>query len=115
MSFLEHVKIQKIKNVYSALFITSDEQGKNFSIIQSSPKTQLTSLPMISTSHLHLDMLKVLDEASEEDGLHDVILKVKVHSCIIKLINDKDKVCSDLYIKFFFRLAVDGLQHICLL
>lgn len=76
VAFLEHMKIQKIKNVYSSLCITADEQGKNFGIIQSSPKTQLTCLPAVSSSQLHLDMLNFLNSTSEEDTLHDVVLKV---------------------------------------
>lgn len=82
VGFLEHMKLQRVKNVYSALRINSDDQGKNFAIIQSSPKTELTSLPIVSNSELHLDLLKFLEESNEEDSMHDVLLKVLLRKWI---------------------------------
>ena len=76
MPYLEVKKLLKIKNVYSALTVTSDDQGKNFAIVQSSPKAELTSIPVVAGTQVNEDMMKFLEEANEEDSLHDVVLKV---------------------------------------
>lgn len=72
-----HIQTKRIPNVHRAVGITSDPKGKNFAVIQVNPHHALTEIPVQSKDHIINQYLQLLEEASEEDPLHNVTFKVK--------------------------------------
>ncbi|CAH1408250.1 unnamed protein product [Nezara viridula] len=72
-----HIQTNRIPNVHRAVAITSDPKGKNFAVIQVNPHNALTEIPVQSEDHIVNQYLQLLEEASEEDTLHDIIFKVQ--------------------------------------
>ncbi|GJQ66288.1 hypothetical protein Trydic_g4335 [Trypoxylus dichotomus] len=70
------VKITKLPRTHRAISITSDSKGGNFAIIQADPKAGLNKLPEPAVGTLVLDLKNLLEEADEEDFVHDVLFKV---------------------------------------
>ncbi|XP_014289777.1 inhibitor of Bruton tyrosine kinase, partial [Halyomorpha halys] len=87
-----HIQTKRIPNVHRAVAITSDPKGKNFAVIQVNPHHALTEVPVQSEDQIINQYLQLLDEASEEDPLHDVTFKVKntlfpAHKYIVECAN----------------------------
>ncbi|XP_026320552.1 inhibitor of Bruton tyrosine kinase isoform X2 [Hyposmocoma kahamanoa] len=70
------VKIARIPNVHRAVAIAVDNEGLNFACLQIKPTCGLTSLPELSSSSMVKDMETVMETASEDDTLHDLVFKV---------------------------------------
>ncbi|KAL0820240.1 hypothetical protein ABMA28_006160 [Loxostege sticticalis] len=70
------VRIVKIPNVHRAVSIAVDSEGLNFACLQIKPTCGLRSLPDLSPSCLSKHMESLMESASDDDLLHDVIFKV---------------------------------------
>ncbi|CAH2042576.1 unnamed protein product, partial [Iphiclides podalirius] len=70
------VRIVKIPNIHRAVSISVDNEGLNFACLQIKPTCGLTSFPELSPSSLLKHMESLLETASDDDLLHDVIFKV---------------------------------------
>ncbi|KPJ20977.1 Inhibitor of Bruton tyrosine kinase [Papilio machaon] len=72
------VRIVKIPNIHRAVSISVDNEGLNFACLQIKPTCGLTSLPELSPSSITKHMASLLETATQDDILHDVIFKVSV-------------------------------------
>ncbi|XP_013162963.1 PREDICTED: inhibitor of Bruton tyrosine kinase [Papilio xuthus] len=70
------VRIVKIPNIHRAVAISVDNEGLNFACLQIKPTCGLTSLPELSPSSMSKHMASLLETATQDDILHDVIFKV---------------------------------------
>ncbi|XP_045501851.1 inhibitor of Bruton tyrosine kinase [Colias croceus] len=70
------VKIIKIPNIHRATAIAVDYEGLNFACLQNKPTCGLLSLPELSPTGLSKHMESLVETASEDDLLHDVIFKI---------------------------------------
>ncbi|KAF2882129.1 hypothetical protein ILUMI_24051 [Ignelater luminosus] len=70
------LKVSKISRAHRAVSIHSDLKGRNYAVLQASPKASLTRVPDVSQSNMQEDMYMLLQDASEDDQIHDVIFKV---------------------------------------
>ncbi|CAK1584728.1 unnamed protein product [Parnassius mnemosyne] len=70
------VRIVKIPNIHRAVSISVDTEGLNFACLQIKPTCGLTSIPELSPSSLPKHMESLLETATQDDILHDVIFKV---------------------------------------
>ncbi|XP_068137640.1 inhibitor of Bruton tyrosine kinase isoform X2 [Hyperolius riggenbachi] len=71
-SVYERISLQKLPFVHRAVSITSDNNGCNFAVLQSDPKTSLYEVPVVSSSIFAEDFGKLLEEVDEMDSIHDV-------------------------------------------
>uniref|UniRef100_A0A914VV87 BTB domain-containing protein n=1 Tax=Plectus sambesii TaxID=2011161 RepID=A0A914VV87_9BILA len=65
----------RIGNVHRALSVAVTSDGKNSAFIQRHPAADLAEAPMVSSGELGEDMKRLLEEASSEDGVSDVIVR----------------------------------------
>lgn len=70
------IKVKKLPHIYRGTSITSDSKGRNFAILQSSPKMGLVELPAVSESGILHDFSKLYSETFIADDFHDIVLKV---------------------------------------
>ncbi|KFM65426.1 Inhibitor of Bruton tyrosine kinase, partial [Stegodyphus mimosarum] len=70
------IKVKRLPHIYRGTSITSDSKGRNFAILQSSPKMGLVELPMVSESRLQQNICKLFSETDIKDDFHDIIIKV---------------------------------------
>ncbi|XP_063243097.1 inhibitor of Bruton tyrosine kinase [Bacillus rossius redtenbacheri] len=68
----EVVALKKIPHIHRAVSVTSDLKGRNFAVIQAHPKACLLEVPQVETSDMREHMLSLLQEAHEDDTIHDV-------------------------------------------
>lgn len=71
------IRAKRIQYIHRANAITCDAKGRNFAVLQSSPKIGLVELPEVTASEIHRDMKSFLDEVHLHDNFHDVIIKVE--------------------------------------
>ncbi|XP_065342837.1 inhibitor of Bruton tyrosine kinase [Cloeon dipterum] len=84
----EVVKVKRLPNIHRAISVSCDPRGRNFTVIQAHPKTALFEVPQMESSEMGEQMKILLDEACEEDSIHDVVFMVgsrrfPAHQCII--------------------------------
>ncbi|XP_059475096.1 inhibitor of Bruton tyrosine kinase isoform X2 [Neocloeon triangulifer] len=89
----EVVKTKRLPNIHRAVAISCDPRGRNFAVIQGHPKTALLEVPQMESRDMSEQMKTLLDEASEEDSIHDVVFLVGLrrfaaHQCIISARSD---------------------------
>ncbi|KAI5642905.1 BTB/POZ domain-containing protein [Phthorimaea operculella] len=70
------VKIVRIPNVHRAVGIATDSEGLNFACLQIKPTCGLTSVPELSPSSMSKHMESLMEMATNDDLLHDVVFKV---------------------------------------
>ncbi|XP_060805513.1 inhibitor of Bruton tyrosine kinase [Amyelois transitella] len=70
------VRITKIPNVHRAVAISVDSEGLNFACLQIKPTCGLTSIPELSPTSMSKHMESLMETASNDDLLHDVVFKV---------------------------------------
>ncbi|VVC95937.1 unnamed protein product [Leptidea sinapis] len=70
------VKITRIPNVHRGTAIAVDNEGLNFACLQNKPICGLLSIPELSPSGFSKHMESLMELASDDDLLHDVIFKV---------------------------------------
>ncbi|XP_073953372.1 inhibitor of Bruton tyrosine kinase [Choristoneura fumiferana] len=93
------VRIVKIPNVHRAVSIVVDSEGMNFACLQIKPTCGLTSLPELSPTSLPKHMETLMESATEDDILHDVIFKVgtKLYPAHIFIIASSSEHLYKLY------------------
>lgn len=71
---LELMKIKRVPNVYTGLFVSSDPKGNNFAILQRHQMMDVTDLPEVKDLIcISNDLLNMYQEMTEDDSIHDVI------------------------------------------
>ncbi|XP_054716016.1 inhibitor of Bruton tyrosine kinase-like isoform X2 [Uloborus diversus] len=70
------VRVKKLPLIYRGTSITSDSKGRNFSVIQSSPKMGLVEVPMISESQMLKQFARFYSDTCIGDEFHDVVIEV---------------------------------------
>ncbi|KAJ2948318.1 hypothetical protein O0L34_g7556 [Tuta absoluta] len=93
------VKIVRIPNVHRAVGIATDSEGLNFACLQIKPTCGLTSVPELSPSSMSKHMESLLEMATDDDLLHDVIFKVgtKLFPAHIFIISSNSEFLYKLY------------------
>uniref|UniRef100_A0A671R2Y9 Inhibitor of Bruton tyrosine kinase-like n=1 Tax=Sinocyclocheilus anshuiensis TaxID=1608454 RepID=A0A671R2Y9_9TELE len=71
----ERIRLEKLPYVHRAVSITMDSKGRNFGVLQADPKTSLYEVPTASASTFSQHFQRLLTEAGETDGIHDVTLQ----------------------------------------
>ncbi|XP_068620269.1 inhibitor of Bruton tyrosine kinase [Battus philenor] len=108
------VRIAKIPNIHRAVSISVDNEGLNFACLQIKPACGLTSLPELSPSSLSKHMESLLETASQDDILHDVIFKIgtKIYPAHIFIVASSSEHLYKLYQES--RAEADGIPTIVL-
>ncbi|XP_053614873.1 inhibitor of Bruton tyrosine kinase [Plodia interpunctella] len=70
------VRITKVPNVHRAVAIAVDSEGLNFACLQIKPTCGLTSIPELSPTSMSKHMESLMETASTDDLLHDIVFKV---------------------------------------
>ncbi|XP_028158186.1 inhibitor of Bruton tyrosine kinase [Ostrinia furnacalis] len=93
------VRIVKIPNVHRAVSISVDSEGLNFACLQIKPTCGLRSLPYLSPSCLSKHMESLMESASDDDLLHDVIFKVgtKLYPAHIYIAASSSELLYNMY------------------
>lgn len=73
-----HLKMTRLPNVHRAVCVATDPKGQNFAVIQAHPKADLTDIPVLGESELAQHLCTLLEEAHEDDTLHDIVFQIGV-------------------------------------
>ncbi|XP_013137356.1 PREDICTED: inhibitor of Bruton tyrosine kinase [Papilio polytes] len=108
------VRITKIPNIHRAVSISVDNEGLNFACLQIKPTCGLTSLPELPPSLMSKHMESLLDLATEDDILHDVIFKVnnKLYPAHIFIVASSSEYLYKMYEES--RTNADDKPIVCL-
>ncbi|XP_014250304.1 inhibitor of Bruton tyrosine kinase isoform X2 [Cimex lectularius] len=71
------MSVVRIPNIHRAVAISSDPKGNNFSVIQTHPSNALIDVPKVRKKGFASELKILLDETSEQDNLHDLLINVK--------------------------------------
>ncbi|PSN38863.1 hypothetical protein C0J52_25683, partial [Blattella germanica] len=74
------VRVKRLPHIHRAVAVTSDPKGRNFAIVQAHPIASLLEIPQMESSDLKQQMSNLLEEASEEDLIHDVVFQYIIAS-----------------------------------
>lgn len=69
------LRLTRIVALHRTIAIMCDPKGQNFAALQNEPNSFLLDLPQVSCSSLSEDLGNLLQEADEEDSIHDVIIR----------------------------------------
>ncbi|XP_072018239.1 LOW QUALITY PROTEIN: inhibitor of Bruton tyrosine kinase-like [Amphiura filiformis] len=72
----ETVHLERLPSTFRATGVSCDQQGRNFAVLQSDPRTSLTDIPLVSESEMQTHFSNLLSEADTTDVIHDVIFKI---------------------------------------
>lgn len=70
------LKLKRIPLVHRAVAAVSDPKGRNYCVLQVSPREALTEVPEVSASRMVEDLGRLLEEAAEYDRVHDTVCVV---------------------------------------
>lgn len=73
-----HLKMTRLPNVHRGVCVAADPKGQNFAVIQVHPKADLTDIPVLGESELPQHLSALLEEAHEDDTLHDIVFQIGV-------------------------------------
>lgn len=73
-----HLKLTRLPNVHRAVSVATDPKGQNFAVVQTHPKADLTDIPVLGESELAQHLSALLEEAHEDDTLHDIVFQIGV-------------------------------------
>jgi len=87
------VKVKRIPGIHRAVKVSADPKGRNFCVLQVSPKEALTELPEVRPSNMLTDLSNLYNQVCEDDDVHDVIcvvngVKFAAHSAILAASSD---------------------------
>jgi len=83
------LKLKRISHIHRAVAAATDPKGRNYCILQVSPREALTEVPEIPPSTIIQDMSRLLQEADEFDGITDTVcvtggsVRFPVHSFVL--------------------------------
>ncbi|ESO06173.1 hypothetical protein HELRODRAFT_106040 [Helobdella robusta] len=77
------VPIERVALVHRATYVAIDDKGSNFAVLQASPNANSWNVPVLKESTVNDDFMNLLLESSEDDSVHDVIIKVATESFTI--------------------------------
>jgi len=70
------VKCKRVPHVHRAVAAVSDPKGRNFCVLQVSPREALTEVPEVRPSKMVENLSQLLEEVSELDSVHDTVCVV---------------------------------------
>lgn len=71
---LELMKIKRVPNVHTGLYVSSDPKGNNFAILQRHQMMDITDIPYVATVRSMMeDITELYKDMSEDDSIHDVV------------------------------------------
>lgn len=72
---IEDIQIRRLPGIHRATLVASDRKARNFAVLQALPNGCMSEFPTVTSSDIQAQFQRLLEEASTEDSIHDVVVE----------------------------------------